>query len=737
MTGFNPYSIPAILTLGCFAALALLTAIRAPGSRVNRLFLMICIFGVALNLDILYAFHSPSASAALRVSRVDHFFLVFSLPVYIQFFHAYLNISRRKWLERCAYVLAAAMAAITPTPLYIASMERHFFGYFARGGMLYPLFGIGGLAVTIYVLVLLYREIKTAVDPARKNRLLYLLTGFAAMGALNGLNVLPVFGYGIYPPGNLSFIPLTVFAVGLFRHDLLDMGFLLEKGLLYSAVSALLTAAFALLLVSVHTLVQVDAAGALGFSTLLFFTAALVIAPLQNRIQKGLDRRFFPGRADFRRTLKSVSRKIVAVLDADRICARIGAVLERELLAECWALCDRDPVSGLFALGVGAKSDHPMRRPDPAALSVLERRATRSKDPVLRSPAPETTGKEKSTELQRAMEGLGAEIALPLPFGSRRAGLLLLGKKKSGRLYSPEEVDLLETLAGQTALALENARSCRQLRDLNRELERKVADKTRSLRAALAEKERTIDQLIRSESLAALGQLVAGVAHEMNNPLSSAKSLVQSVAEDLAVAGACDPEGELAEDLRFVDRELTRAGDIVASLLGLSRQTQTYTELVDLNAVIQDALRLLYNQYKNRNIAFVEQLAPDLPPVRGNFSNLGQVALNIVKNAVQAVGTGPGQIRLATRHRQSTGKVVFECADTGPGVGADIAGSIFKPFFTTKPPGQGTGLGLYLCHEIIARHGGELSLARGDGQGACFSVRLPAACTEIDEPEKK
>ncbi len=727
MNGFNPYSIPAILTLCCFFALVVVTIPRAQRSRLHRLFLVICIFGVILNIDIVYAFHSRSAAAALAVSRADHFLLVFSLPVYIQLFHTYLGIRNRKWLEWSAYGFSAALMIFTPTRWYIASMEPHFFGYFARAGRLYPVFGFGGLLVTVYVLSLLYRTMKAETEPEKKNRLQYLLVGFGLMGFLNGLNVLPILGMEVYPPGNLSFIPLIVFAVGLFRHDLLDMGFLIEKGLLHSLVSILLTAGFALLLAGADALVNGRAdSGALWFPTLLFFSAVLVIGPVRERLRRAVDRRFFRKSYDFRRTLKSVSRKIVAVLDAERIGHTIGGVLHQALQVESWTLLDRKPFSAdLCSLAGRTRKQHPMHRLEPTATAMIARRAASTGRPILRSRMAGAPLDTAQFELRQAMDAVGAEVALPLPFGGGPAGLLLLGKKSSGRLYSPEDLDLLETLAGQTALALENARSCRQLQALNRELEQKVVERTRDLKAALEEKERTLDQLIRSESLAALGQLVAGVAHELNNPLASAKSLVQSVAEDLARTEALDPEGDLTEDLAFVDRELGRARDIVASLLGLSRQTQTYTEKVDLNAVIEDALRLLFNQYKHLQIEIERHLAPDLPRIEGNFSNLGQAVVNIVKNAIQAVGERKGRIRLETASRPATGEVEFMCSDSGPGIDAGHAEDIFKPFFTTKPPGQGTGLGLYLCHEIVRRHGGDLMLMSAPGPGACFTIRLP------------
>ena len=153
----------------------------------------------------------------------------------------------------------------------------------------------------------------------------------------------------------------------------------------------------------------------------------------------------------------------------------------------------------------------------------------------------------------------------------------------------------------------------------------------------------------------------------------------------------------------------------------------TYTEAVDLNVVTRDALRVLYNQYKTFKIEIVEDLAPALPLIEGNFSNLGQVVLNLIQNAVQAMERATGQILLKTRHLPDARQVVFECIDSGPGIDAALHNDIFKPFFTTKPPGQGTGLGLYICHEIVQRHGGRILLRSSDRPGARFTIQLPAS----------
>ena len=245
-------------------------------------------------------------------------------------------------------------------------------------------------------------------------------------------------------------------------------------------------------------------------------------------------------------------------------------------------------------------------------------------------------------------------------------------------------------------------------------------------KAALLEKERTQEQLIQSESLAAIGQLVAGIAHELNNPLASASSLIQTDIELIQEqTEKRQVDQALLEDLAYSLKELNKTKDIVKSILDLSRQTQTYLEDVDMNAVIDEALQVLHNQYKSMEVAIEKHYDPNLPTIQGNFSNLGQVLINIVNNALQALPDGRGKISLSTACRQDTESIVVECRDDGIGIPPEIMKDIFKPFFTTKEVGKGTGLGLYVSYEIIKKHAGEIRVSSERGMGTTFTIVLP------------
>jgi two-component system NtrC family sensor kinase len=245
-------------------------------------------------------------------------------------------------------------------------------------------------------------------------------------------------------------------------------------------------------------------------------------------------------------------------------------------------------------------------------------------------------------------------------------------------------------------------------------------------KAALLEKDRTQEQLIQSESLAAIGQLVAGIAHELNNPLTGASSLIQT---DIELIQEQQEKRQidkaLLEDLSYSLKELNKTKEIVKSILDLSRQTQTYQEDVDMNAVIEDALQVLHNQYKTMEVTIEKHYDLNLPMIQGNFSNLGQVLINIINNALQALPDGRGMLTLSTACHPETESIVVECRDNGTGIPHEILKDIFKPFFTTKEVGKGTGLGLYVSYEIIKKHAGEIKVNSVEGKGTTFTIIIP------------
>jgi len=237
-------------------------------------------------------------------------------------------------------------------------------------------------------------------------------------------------------------------------------------------------------------------------------------------------------------------------------------------------------------------------------------------------------------------------------------------------------------------------------------------------------------QLVQSEKLAAVGQLVSGVAHELNNPLTSIAGLSEFLLEQKEL-GKKD-----RGHLQVIQEQAERAGRIVRNLLTFARKGSAERIPVDLNDVIRRTLALTAYELKLKDVTVERELSGALPEVFGDRHGLQQVVLNLVTNAAHAVADNPRERpREITVSTWFDGKVHLRVADTGPGISDEVAQSIFTPFFTTKEPGKGTGLGLSITYSIVESHGGQISLEpRGPRGGAAFRVDLPPAPADAVRP---
>ncbi len=225
-------------------------------------------------------------------------------------------------------------------------------------------------------------------------------------------------------------------------------------------------------------------------------------------------------------------------------------------------------------------------------------------------------------------------------------------------------------------------------------------------------------RLMESDRLAAVGELVAGVAHEVNNPLCSISAFAQLLLRDDDLAPAH------RESIEVIRAETTRASQVVKDLLTFARRSEPQREPLDLNAVVARTLRLRQYQFAESSVRVQQELAPELPAALGDARQLQQVCLNLVTNAVHAMtSSGGGTLTLRTSH--ADGRVVLEVIDTGRGISPGARAHVFEPFFTTKSEGEGTGLGLSVSYGIVKAHGGTIELADSGPHGTTFRVRLP------------
>ncbi len=288
-------------------------------------------------------------------------------------------------------------------------------------------------------------------------------------------------------------------------------------------------------------------------------------------------------------------------------------------------------------------------------------------------------------------------LLVPLIFQNRLRGILLVSDKISGRDFTMDDIEFLSILGNQISVAIENAR----LYDAEKRA-------TEQLRAAQ-------QQLVNSERLAALGEMSAKVAHEINNPLGIIKNYL------LLIKRSIRNNVEGRNYVEVVSQEISRIARIVKELLDFHRPRGIELEPTDVPKIIDNVLQLMEHKCEKQRVKLVRQYASPCPAIDASPEHLKQVFLNLVINACDAMKDG-GKLEITVEPTGDDLRIRFD--DTGPGIPPEIIPRIFEPFFTTKEAAEGSGLGLSVCYGIIKKHGGDITYRNTD-HGGRFEIVLP------------
>ncbi len=288
-------------------------------------------------------------------------------------------------------------------------------------------------------------------------------------------------------------------------------------------------------------------------------------------------------------------------------------------------------------------------------------------------------------------EGITTVLDLPITMQKHLIGIIRIFFSKA-RKFSPEILDFLVAVSRQCACALEKARLFEEQRVRYEQL------------------------VVQTERLSALGKMAAGIAHEINNPLAGILLFSTSARKEV------QEDGPVKECLDIIIRETIRCRDIIQNLLEFAREKQPKRSPTSINSILGRALGLLENFFLISRIKVAKNLPPGLPDCFVDENQIEQVFLNLLLNAIEAIGQN-GKITVRTRFNPDFNCIVAEVEDTGCGIAREILSRIFDPFFSTKPAGH--GLGLSVAYGLIKSHGGELKAFSGQGEGTRFIVELP------------
>jgi len=697
----------------------------------------------------------------------------------------------------------------------------------------------GGLA--------LHLGFRKAADPIVRQQLKWLRNGTLAGIVPFALAYALPFAAGMAPTETmrlsvlfLGFIPLT-WAYAILRYRLMDVDIIFQQGYVYLLATLSVLGLVSLL---VYALSRRDELSPTAV-VLLVLIAALVFEPLRHWIQEQLDRHvFYRDRFDYRRTLLSFARELTSEMDLDRTLRSVGERLLNTLSVDHVAFFLSKEDGGGFRLHSALDRDGFLTHleKEPLDLSFLPESP---KEPYLfferTHHALDIVSRRLPPPVRETLAALDLTYYLPCTFRGRTLAWLGVSRTTKGDFLSSDDIDLLISLAGYIAMAVENARLYRSLAakveqyerlkefsenivesinvgilaaDLddrveswNSQIERltgvprsaalgrklgelfppelavhfdalkaetevhqlyKVPLKRSALARFLAggngnggsgggepdpardpivniaiaplvtrdgqrigrliifddvtEREELERRLIQADKLSSIGLLAAGVAHEVNTPLAVISTYAQMLAKQLM------GDEQKTRILDKIARQTFRASEIVNSLLNFSRTSGTEYEPLDLNRVIRETVSLLEHQFEKLGIEIVYELAPELPPVRGNAGKLQQVFLNLLLNARDAMaGLPEGRPRRLFLSTSSDGATVkAEVRDTGPGIPPEHLPRIFDPFFTTKGARKGTGLGLSVSYGIVEEHGGLIEAGSLPSGGAVFRLEFPA-----------
>jgi signal transduction histidine kinase len=696
-----------IVNGGLFLVLGFLVAYLKPGRPVSAAMLVFCLawgLTMVLSLADFYSFHFRSLYAVAQAVAPGAFVVLALL------------FPDRPW-PRAAGWIVGGLGVVTAlhAGLDIALYDRapNAWMTFFRASLVYmAACGLAGCG-------LLVRAYRASVGEDRA-RLKVVGLGAALTLGLPAAVQIAITLAGVALPVNLVPVVVTaafpaVMAYAILRYDALSIDTLLARSAFYAVFTALVTIGYIATVGIAHAVQPSGATTAGGWGPFVFTLAVVAVAaPLRRGVQGLVDRLFYRTDYDVEATVEAVSRTLTASLDRVEVAANVEATLASTVTpAPCLLLLPTAPGQ------LGSENGLVVPAADP--LFAAARGAGADVVPIGASISPAAI----------ALRAAGASLVVPLRVEQSLQGVLALGPKQSGAPYGARDLGLLRTLGNQAAIALRNAESYGVVRELTATLEQRVAERTADLEHTHERLLATQQHLARTDKLASLGRLVAGIAHEINNPVAFVNASVDLIHDTAArvrdqLNGTADAQvvqslNQLLENATICRDGAQRAARIVKDLTAFSRTQPDRREPTDLHAGIERTLQLLRGEYRDR-ITIIRDYG-DIPRPAVNAGEIDQVVMNLLANAIQAV---PGEGEVCVRTYATNGSVFVEVHDSGAGVPGELQERIFEPFFTTKE-GKGTGLGLAIAHSLVTRHGGDLHCRSTPGRGATFTLRLPVA----------
>jgi len=565
-------------------------------------------------------------------------------------------------------------------------------------GQFYPFFSIYLTGYIFLGFIFLIKTYKKAVGIERL-QVKYCLLGMfftSILGVMNNL-FLPMGGVSRFnwlgPTFTVIMVGVTTYSI--VKHRLMDINIVLKKGTTYVLLSLLIFIPSAILLLIGQKLFFNHINYLFAVVTMLLL---LVVAFFFNRIkpqtEKAVEQFLFRNRYDYRETLGKFSKAMVTILDLQSLSKRIIETITQTMGVEKASLFLWNEEKGGYSLFESKNIKMTASTPLLSKNDPLPHYLQKIGEIIVREELAKGVNISEINEVIKKMSLLEAEVSIPFISKGQLIGMINLSHKFNRDIYSHEDIELLSTLANQTAVAVENAKLYEDLK------------KSKSY-------------IRRADRLASLGTLTAGLAHEIRNPLVAIKTLTQLLPERL------DDEEFRNQFLQIASGEVDRISSLVTELLDFARPSDPKLELEDINAILDGMILLVSTETKKKQINITKNYSSDIPTIQIDREQIKQVFLNILLNAIEATSEN-GKITVKTRSFTKPGGepyVQIEFTDTGYGIPEEYLEDIFNPFFTTKS--TGSGLGLSISSQIVHEHRGYIDVESQRDKGSSFFINLP------------
>ncbi len=705
------YSLPQLLGSFIAAILGLFVLSRNWKRPLNRTFSS---FGFLASLwlgsaSIAYSLGSEQKMIIFKLMQVSYSAVICMVIPYLRLTTLITQSkSLQRWANLSTFIAIFFVATVWLTNWFIKDLYYFHFGLYPNVGWIHPFF-LAWLFVsmTLIHLILFQGSRDEKRDSRDRNQAKYIWLAFIAVTPVI-VDFIPNYGIDTYPAGYLFVLVFgAVSAYAIVRHQLMDIEVVIKRTAVFAGLFAFVYGTFTV----VTILGQEFFKSTLGWNqwiatipTVLIITFSL--RPLETFLTNFTERWLFQKKYDYRELLRTFTNEILTVLDLSKLTEQTVAGLIKIIKLESAAvlLLDKDIKTYKMVAGSGVKEKEIVFKENDLIVSYLKQ----TNQHILKDKSVDKM--EGDGELKDAFKKLNARICLPIELHDNLIGILSLGMKKSGEDFTQEDIDILNTLVRTEAIAISNA----QLFD---------------------ELSKTQAEAAQREKMAVIGTLAAGINHEICNPLG-------------IVRGQCEMfllnqrdgfyDGKSTEDILKISsdimnkviKETDRATGITKKLSSFAKPSKrSDLEEVQVEKEVDEVVGLIGHDLKLNNIDIQKDFPNNFPIILADKKQIQEVLFNIIRNAAQAMDKKSGKIVVSGF--ADNGNAVVRIADNGSGIPKDKIGQIFNPFYTTKAPGKGTGLGLFIVKQVVEKNRGTISLDSEVGVGTTFTLRFPAAVSLV------